>query len=52
MKIKVNMKNGTVIQGEVLRYNYIDGWIYLMIRSNHHYSYRLDDTIRTVIIHG
>lgn len=51
MKIKVSMKNGTVIQGEVLRYIYVEGWFYLLIKNNH-YMYRLGDTIRTVIIHG
>lgn len=51
MKIKVNMRNGVVIQGEVLRYNYINGWIYLLIKHNY-FMYRLDDTVRTVIIHG
>ena len=52
MKIKVNMKNGAVIQGEVLRYNYISGWIYLMIMPNRQYSYRLEDTVKTVVNHG
>lgn len=51
MKIRVYMKSGSVIQGEVLRYNYVEGWFYLLIKHNH-YMYRLGDTIRTVIIHG
>lgn len=51
MKIRVYMKDGLIVQGEVLRYNYINGWVYLLIKRNH-FIYRLEDTLRTVIIHG